>query len=61
MLPKLLAVIVLVRDGYSVLKKITSLELERNVEVLWMHLSSREVAETQLVKMLTLCLKTEMD
>ena len=61
MLSKFFAVIVVVSDGCRFLKEITSLKLERNVEVLWMHLSSRECAETQLVKILPLWLKSELD
>ena len=42
-------------------KEISSFKLERNVEILWMYLSSREVAETQLGKILPLLLRSEMD
>ena len=40
---------------------ITSFILERNVEILLMQLSSCEIAETQLGKILPLWLKSEMD
>ena len=32
------------------MEETTSFKLKRNVEILWMHLSSREVAETKSVK-----------
>ena len=43
------------------MKEITSFKLERNEEVLWMHLSNGEVAEIKSVKISSLWLKSEMD
>ena len=43
------------------IEETTSFILERNLEILLMHLSSRECAEMQLVKILPLWLMSEMD
>ena len=43
------------------MEETTSFKLERNVATLWMHLSSRESAETQLAMILPLWLRSEMD
>ena len=37
------------------------IKLETNVKILWMHLSSREVAEIKSVKIPLLCRKSEFD
>ena len=42
------------------MEETTSFKLERNVATLWMHLSSRESAETQLATILPLWLMSEM-
>ena len=43
------------------IEETTSFILERNLEILLMHLSCRECAEMQLVKILPLWLMSEMD
>ena len=43
------------------MEETTSFKLERNVEVSWMHLSSRDFAEKELVNILPLWLRSEID
>ena len=43
------------------MEDITSFNLERNVEIFFIHISSREVAETKLVKISPFGLKSEVN